>query len=61
MIDPSIPTLVCGDFNAVFDRALDRRGSNIFDASRESFRALMIAAWRMLGGPCIPLLWPFPG
>ena len=24
MIDPSIPTLVCGDFNAVFDRALDR-------------------------------------
>ena len=35
-VDPSIPTLLCGDFNAVFDRALDRRGSNVFDTARES-------------------------
>ena len=27
-IDPSIPTLVGGDFNAVFNRHLDRRGSS---------------------------------
>ena len=39
-IDPSLPTVVCGDFNAVFDRSLDRRGSNIFDSSRESCAVL---------------------
>jgi len=66
MIYPSVPTLVCGDFNAVFDRALDRRGSKVFDASRESVRALgalfsMIVAWLMLGGPCIVPLWLFLG
>ena len=27
-VDPSVPTLLCGDFNAVFDRALDRQGSD---------------------------------
>ena len=26
-IDPSIPSLLCGDFNTVFDRLTDRRGS----------------------------------
>ena len=35
-IDPSIPTLLCGDFNTVFDRFVDRRGSCSFDTSRES-------------------------
>ena len=25
---PSVPTILCGDFNAVFDRAKDRRGSD---------------------------------
>ena len=40
MVDPQVPTVLCGDFNAVFNRPLDRRGSNVFDASRESFRAL---------------------
>ena len=35
-IDPSVPTLLCGDFNAVFDRSLDRRGSNVFNTARES-------------------------
>ena len=35
-VDPSIPTLLCGDFNAVFDWALNRRGSNVFDTARES-------------------------
>lgn len=27
-IDLSVPSLLCGDFNTVFDRALDRRGSD---------------------------------
>lgn len=40
LVDPSVPTVVCGDFNAVFDRSLDRRGSDIADVSRESSVAL---------------------
>ena len=40
-IDPSFPTLICGDFNSVPDRAMDRRGSNIWDVSRESTVALL--------------------
>ena len=39
-VDPSVPTLLCGNFNAVFDRCLDRRGSNVFDSTRESSAAL---------------------
>ena len=35
-IHPSVPTQLCGDFNAVFDRSLDRQGSSVFDTSRES-------------------------
>ena len=38
-IDLSVPTLLCGDFNAVFDRALDRRNAAL-DSSRESSVAL---------------------
>ena len=65
MVDPSVPTLVCGDFNAVFDRALDRRGSNVFDASRESVRALgalfsdccIVNAWRALHPSTVAFSW----
>ena len=39
-IDPSVPTVLCGDFNTVFDRTCDRRGSYIDDASRESSSVL---------------------
>ena len=35
-VDPSIPTLLAGDFNSVFDRALDCFGSDPSDSSRES-------------------------
>ena len=35
-VDSSIPTVLCGDFNTVFDRALDRFGSSADDTSRES-------------------------
>ena len=39
-IDPSVPTLLCGDFNTVPDRFIDRRGSCPFDTSRESSNLL---------------------
>ncbi|PFX11146.1 Transposon TX1 uncharacterized 149 kDa protein, partial [Stylophora pistillata] len=39
-VDPSIPSLLCGDFNTVFDRSLDRRGSAPSDSSRESTTSL---------------------
>ena len=35
-IDPSVATLLRGDFNTVFDQSLDRCGSNIFYTARES-------------------------
>lgn len=39
-VDPAIPTVLAGDFNAVFDRCTDRAGSDTLDASRESSVAL---------------------
>ena len=55
-VDPAIPTLVLGSFNAVFDRILDRRGPNSLDDPRESSNALrslfddcrMVDIWRHL-------------
>ena len=35
-VDPSVPTVLVGDFNTVFDRAIDRMGSVVGDVSRES-------------------------
>ena len=40
-VDPSVPTLLCGDFNTVFDRSLDLAGSDVSDASRESTSSLV--------------------
>ena len=40
--DPSVPTIVCGDFNAVFDRAKDRRGSDAAITVGESFISLQL-------------------
>ena len=40
-IDPSIPTVLAGDFNTVFDRTLDRFGSDPADSSRESSSSLL--------------------
>ena len=53
-VDPAIHTLLCGDFNSVFDRSLDRCGSDPSDYGREStvlmsalFReACVVDAWR---------------
>ena len=38
--EPSVPTILCGDFNAIFDRAKDRRGSDPAVTVRESFVSL---------------------
>ena len=39
-IDLTFPTFICGDFNTVLDRSLDRFGSNVSDYSQESSHAL---------------------
>ena len=40
-VDPSVPTILCGDFNTVLDRSLDHFGSVPDDFSRESTAALI--------------------
>ena len=40
VVEPGIPTFVLGDFNTVFERAIDRRGSDPLDDSHESSLAL---------------------
>ena len=40
VVDPSFPTVLCGNFNTVFDRALDRFGSSTDDTTRESTTTL---------------------
>ena len=55
-IDPSIPTVVCSDFNAVMDWSLDRLGSSTFNISQEScdvlsalfYNCAVFDAWRYL-------------
>ena len=55
-IDPSIPTVLCGDFNEVFDRSLNRAGGGLSTSSRDSSSSLkylfedccVIDIWRYL-------------
>ena len=57
-IDPAVPTVLCGDFNAVFNRTTDRResvGIAVGRAVRLSFPFSMTAVWSMPGVPSI--LW----
>ena len=63
-VDPSVPTILCGDFNAVFDWSVDPFGSDPSDLSCESFSSLQdlfdacctVDIWRS-----ILLLLPFFG
>ena len=67
-IDPSVATVVCGDFNTVFDRSIDRRGSNASDPSRESSASLLslfrdcgiVDIWRSLHPATIAFSWLRP-
>ena len=55
-VDPSVSTILAGDFNSVFDRAIERQGSCVDNDSRESSLALVrlftncccVDAWRHL-------------
>ena len=54
-VDPSIPTVLCGDLNTVFDHTLDRFGSSCDDTSRESTSALT----RLFGSCCVVDVWRY--
>ena len=54
-IDPSFPTVLCGDFNTVFDRSLDRFGSCTDDTARESTSALT----RLFDSCCVIDIWRY--
>jgi len=65
MIDPSVPTILAGDFNIVFDRAIDRFRSDPADSSRESSSSLrclfeaccVIDVWRYLHPSTLGFTW----
>ena len=67
-VDLSIPTILCGDFNTVFDRSLDRVGSDPTDTSKESSLALahlfdaccVIDTWRYLYPSSSRFTWLSP-
>ena len=66
-IDPSVPTIVCGDLNAVLNRSLDRRCANM-DVSRESCQTLLslfqnccvVDIWRVLHPTSVAFTWQSP-
>lgn len=55
-VDPSVPTIMCSDFNAVFDRSVDRRGLSLLTNHHDSSQTLanlfreccVLDAWRVL-------------
>ena len=54
-VDPSVPTVLCGDFNAVFDRLVDRVGSDPADTARESSVALA----HLFSSCCVTDIWRY--
>ena len=54
-VDPRVPTILAGDFNSVFDRAVDRRGSFVDNNSRESSVALA----RLFTNCCCVDVWRY--
>ena len=55
VVDPSFPTVLCGDFNTVFDRSIDRLGSCTDDTSRESTPVLT----RLFDSCCVVDVWRY--
>ena len=64
-IDPSIPTILCGDFNEVFDRSLDRAGSDPPVSPRDGSSSLkylfddcwVVDIWRYLHPSSVGFTW----
>ena len=54
-IDPSVPTVLTGDFNTVFNRALDRCGSDPADSSRES----SVSLTALFDACCVTDIWRY--
>ena len=54
-VNPAFPTVLCGDFNTVFDRSLDRFGSCVDETSRESTAALN----RLFDSCCVVDIWRY--
>ena len=54
-IDPSIPTVLAGDFNSVFDRTLDHLGSDPSDSSLESSSSLL----NLFDSCCVVHIWRY--
>ena len=54
-VDPSVPTILSGDFNTVFDRSLDRAGSDPSDSSRESSSSLL----NLFDSCCVIDIWRY--
>lgn len=53
LVDPASLTVLCGDFNTVLDRSLDRAGSSIDDTSCESTLALT----QLFDSCCVVDIW----
>ena len=53
MVDPARPTILCGDFNAVLNRATDRRGSNPLNHAHDSCQALRT----LFSNCCVTDIW----
>ena len=64
-IDLSIPTILCGDFNEVFDLSVDRAGSDPSVSSRDSSSSLkylfndccVVDIWRYLHPSSVGFTW----
>ena len=54
-IDPSIPTVIAGDFNTAFDRSIDRFGSDAADSSGKSSSSL----WDLFNACCVVNIWRY--
>ena len=54
-VDPSLPTVLCGDFNAAFDRLVDRVGSDPADTVRES----LVALAHLFSSCCVTDIWRY--
>ena len=67
-VDPGSPTIICGDFNAVFDRARDRRGFAAAASPQDSPGALttlfrdccVVDVWRHLHPHATAYTWLRP-